>query len=86
MARTLTESNTYRETITSDGTDTGAVVGSMSATVDSGNRSININAVLAQGATLPADSVIQAQLTDFIVQVRAQANSIGLTQFGQAAQ
>ena len=85
MARTINESSNYNQTITSDGTDTGTVIGSMSATVsNSGNRSININAVLNQNAILPADSVIQGQLTDFIAQMRDQANAAGLTQFGIA--
>lgn len=86
MERTLIESNNYRETITDDGTDKGTAVGTMSATVDTGNKSVNINAMVSSNAALPADSVIQQQLTDFIAQVRTQANSIGLTQFGQAAQ
>lgn len=86
MARTINESSNYNQTITSDGTDTGTVIGSMSATVsNSGNRSISITAVLTQGTTtLPADSVIQSQLTDFIAQIRDQANTAGLTQFGIA--
>ena len=84
MARNLIESNNYRQTITVDGTDNGTVVGNMSATVDSGNRSISITAVLTQGTTLPADSVIQGQLTDFVAQIRDQANTAGLTQFGIA--
>lgn len=83
MARELTQSNNYRLTITSDGTDSGTLVGSMSATVDSGNRSISITSVLT-GSTLPADSVIQAQFTDFITQVRAQASAAGLTPFATA--
>lgn len=82
MNRIITESNSYRMTITNDGTDTGSVVGSMSATVDTENNSVNINAVLSQNTALPADSVIQQQFTDFIAEVRAQSNSIGLTQFG----
>jgi hypothetical protein len=82
MNRIITGSNSYRMTITNDGTDTGSVVGSMSATVDTGNNSVNINAVLSQNTALPADSVIQQQFTDFIAEVRAQSNSIGLTQFG----
>ena len=85
MSRSLIESSNYRQTITSDSTDTGTVIGSMSATVDSGNRSVSITAVLSQGATLPADSVIQQQLTDFIGQVRTQAAGAGITQFGTAA-
>lgn len=84
MARSLIESNNYRQTITVDGTDNGTVIGNMSATVDSGNRSVSITAVLSSGATLPADSVIQGQLTDFVAQIRDQANTTGLTQFGIA--
>lgn len=82
MARAIIESSNYRQTITSDGTDGGTVIGTMSATVDSGNRSVNITAVLSSGAALPADSVIQTQVTDFIAAIRAQASAAGLTQFG----
>lgn len=83
MSRALIESSNYRQTITSDATDMGTVIGSMSATVDTGNQSINLSAVLSSSATLPADSVIQGQLTDFIAAVRAQANTAGLTQFAE---
>lgn len=82
--RKINESSNYGMTITDDGTDTGKVIGNMSATLNTGNPAISINASLVQGATLPANSVIQQQLTDFIAQVRNQAADIGLTQFGVA--
>jgi hypothetical protein len=85
MSRTLIESNNYRETITEDGIDTGIVIGNMSATTDSTNKSISISASLNCNATLPADSVIQQQLTDFIANIRTQASNAGLSQFGEAA-
>ena len=80
--RKINESNSYYMSITDDGTDVGKVIGNMSATLNTGNPAISINASLAQGATLPADSVIQQQLTDFTTQVRKLAAGIGLTQFG----
>lgn len=85
MARNLIESSNYRQTITSDGTDTGAVIGNMNTTVDVGNQSLNINVILTHGATLPADAIIQQQLTDFIIGVRARALSSGLTQFADVS-
>lgn len=84
MTRTIQESNNYRQTITSDGTDTGTVIGSMSATVDTANLSVAISAVLTKGATMPADSVIQTQLADFITSVRTAAGTAGITGFGEA--
>lgn len=78
---TLIESNNYRHPITADGTDTGTTVGSMNATVDNGNRSVNISFVLTNGATLPADNVIQQQITDFISAIRNNASASGLTMF-----
>ena len=80
--RKINESNNYYMPVTDDGTDAGKVIGNMSATLNTGNPSISFTASLVQGATLPADSVIQQQLTGFIAQVRTQAASIGLTQFG----
>ena len=87
--RKINESSNYGMTITDDGTDTGKVIGNMSATLNTGNQTIGINvslmpaaALLAQKVEIPADSVIQQQVTDFIAQVRAQAASVGLTQFG----
>ncbi len=81
-SRTIVESNNYRMAVTDDGTDTGKIIGNMSATLNTDNPSINISASLVHGATLPADSVIQGQLTEFISEIRVQAGNIGLTQFG----
>lgn len=80
--RKINESSNYFMSITDDGTDTGKTVGSMNATLNTGSPTINITASLTQVATLPADSVIQGQFTDFVAQVRKQAANIGLTQFG----
>lgn len=83
--RKINESSSYYMSITDDGTDTGKVVGNMSGTINTGNASFSINASLAEGATMPSDAgIIQKQVSDFIAQVRAQAASQGLTQFGAA--
>ena len=91
MARKINESNNYGMTITDDGTDTGKVIGNMSASLNTGNQAIGINVSLVPAATLltqkveiPADSVIQQQVTDFITQVRRLAATSGLTAFGIA--
>lgn len=70
--------------ITADATDAGTQIGIMSATVDTRSRSLSVSVTLTGGATLPADSVIQSQLTDFIASARNAANTAGLTQFGIA--
>lgn len=87
-ARKMNESSTFGMTITDDGTDAGKVIGNMSATVNNGNPQQNdmfcFTASLISGATRPADSVIQQQMTDFIEQARKQAAAFGLTAFGTA--
>lgn len=85
MDRTILQSNSYREIITDDGTDAGKNIGSLSATVDAGSKSINISAVLSQNTVLPANNIIQKQLDDFISEVRSQSESIGLPQFSEQA-
>ena len=84
VTRKINESNNYYMSITDDGTDAGKVVGNMSATLNTANPALSINASLAQGVTLPDDGVIQSQITDFIAQIRAQAAALGLAQFGAA--
>lgn len=83
--RKINESNNYYMSITDDGTDDGKVVGNMSATLNTANPALSINASLAQGVTLPDAGVIQPQITDFIAQIRAQAVTLGLTSFGASA-
>ena len=70
--------------ITADATDAGTQIGIMSANVDTRSRSLSVSVTLSASATLPADSVIQGQLTDFIAAARNQASGAGLTQFGIA--
>ena len=82
--RKINESNNYYMSITDDGTDAGKVVGNMSATLNTANPGVSINASLVPGETLPEAGVIQTQVTDFIAQVRAQAAALGLAQFGAA--
>lgn len=85
--RKINESSSYGMTITDDGTDAGKVIGNMSAAFSTCIPSISISASLAQDAVMPSDlSIVQKQITDFIVQVRTQAANQGMMQFGNAAE
>jgi hypothetical protein len=80
----IAESSTFSSPISADGTDTGTIVGNMSAVISTTNQSINFNAVISQGVTVDA-AIVQTQFTSFISDIRAKASSAGLVVFAEGS-
>ena len=79
MAKIRALSN-YNANITADGTDSGEMIGSLSASLNADSLGFAISATLNSKSVAPA--VVQKQLTEFIDSIREEAFRLGLDGFG----
>lgn len=84
------ESSQFTYDITTDGTQAGLVIGQVSATLNTGEKTLNFtqqmyNVTLPSGTSMPSDADIAKQIVDFENLIRQKATDGGLGAFGVVA-